>query len=446
VSSGTILPSSGGGANLVNQESVAADPKSSTAARAGKVDSLGQPEHIGTVVIGAGQAGLAVSHELTIRGVDHVVLERSRVAQAWRERWDSFTLVTPNWTMDLPGSPYAGPDPEGHVSRDAIVDYLEDYCSSWDVPVREGVAVKSVRAGNGSRFALETSLGRIGADNVVICSGSFQEPFHPPAGLLPAGLPVIDALEYRNPADLPPGKVLIIGSGQTGCQLAEELSVAGRDVFLSCGRAPWIPRRLDDLDTVTWLTRAGFYDEPLDSLPSPTSRLLANTQATGAGGGHDLHFRTLQQLGVILLGHLSGVDGWRAAFTDDLGASVAFGDARWDDTRALLTSALPRAGYPVPEMSVPSPFRYESVTEVNLHDIAVIIYAAGYRPDYRWIEFPVLDDAGFPITDAGTSVYPGLFFCGVHFMRIRRSAFMFGVGLDAAIVAESVAASPVQLD
>ncbi len=405
---------------------------------------MGQPEHIGTVVIGAGQAGLAVSHELTIRGVDHVVLERSRVAQSWRERWDSFTLVTPNWTMDLPGTPYAGPDPEGHVSRDAIVEYLEDYGARWDISVREGVAVESVRAGTGSRFALMTSLGPISADNVVVCTGSFQEPFRPPPGLLPAALHVIDAIEYRNPTDLPPGKVLIIGSGQTGCQFAEELSLAGRDVLLACGRAPWIPRRLDDLDTVTWLTRAGFYDQPLDSLPSPASRLLANTQATGAAGGHDLHFRTLQKLGVVLLGHLSGVDGSRASFADDLGASVAFGDARWDDTRALLTSALPGLGYTVPELPIPAPFRYESVTEVNIHDVAAIIYATGYRPNYRWIELPVLDDMGFPITDAGTTAYPGLYFCGVHFMRIRRSAFMFGVGLDAAIVAESLAASPVK--
>jgi putative flavoprotein involved in K+ transport len=406
------------------------------------VSAVNKPEHIGTVVIGAGQAGLAVSRELAARGVEHVVLEQSQVAQAWRDRWDSFTLVTPNWTMDLPGTPYAGSDPEGHVSRDAIVDYLDGYRSTWDVPVREGVAVESLRAGTGSRFALQTSAGPISADNVVVCIGSFHTPFRPPAGLLPAGLPVIDAVEYRNPAGLPPGKVLIIGSGQTGCQLAEELLLAGRGVFLSCGRAPWIPRRLDDLDTVTWLTRAGFYDQPLDVLPSPASRLLANTQATGAAGGHDLHFRTLQQLGVVLLGHLSGVDGYRASFVDDLGASVAFGDARWDDSRALLTSALPALGYAVPALPIPEPFRYEPVTEVDLHDIAVVIYAAGFRPDYRWIELPVFDGSGFPITDAGTSPHAGLFFCGVHFMRIRRSAFLFGVGLDAEIVAASVAASP----
>ncbi|WP_427015365.1 NAD(P)-binding domain-containing protein [Pseudarthrobacter sp. P1] len=137
-------------------------------------------EHVNTVVIGAGQAGLAVSRELGVHGVEHVVLERSRVAQAWRDRWDSFALVTPNWTMDLPGIPYAGPAPEGHVSRDEIISYLENYRSTWDAPVREGVAVNSLRAASGSRFELATSIGRIAADNVVVCTGSFQKPYRPP--------------------------------------------------------------------------------------------------------------------------------------------------------------------------------------------------------------------------------------------------------------------------
>ena len=252
-------------------------------------------EHVDTVVIGAGQAGLAVSRELGVHGVEHVILERSRVAQAWRDRWDSFTLVTPNWTMDLPGTPYAGPEPEGHVSRDEIIGYIENYRTTWAAPVQEGVTVTALRAARASGFELMTSLDRISADTVVVCTGAFQKPYRPPAGLLPPGVPVIDAIEYRNPAELPAGKVLVIGSGQTGCQLAEELFLAGRDVFLSCGRAPWLPRRLDDLDTVTWLHRVGFFDQPLSALPSPAGRLLANPQATGAAGGHDLHFRTLQR-------------------------------------------------------------------------------------------------------------------------------------------------------
>lgn len=397
-------------------------------------------DRIGAVVVGGGQAGLAVSRELGHRGVEHVVLEQARIAEAWRERWDSFTLVTPNWTMDLPGSPYCGDDPEGHVERDEIVGYLEDYSRTWSIPVREGVRVDALTAGRASRFRLATSGGPIEADIVVVCTGAFQRPHRPVADRLPAGLAVLDALDYRNPDALPDGKVLLIGSGQTGCQLAEELHRAGRDVFLSCGRAPWVPRRLDGSDIVTWLTRVDFFDEPLSHLPSPAVRLIANPQATGYAGGHDLHYRTLQQLGVVLLGRLISVDEHRARFDDDLAASVAFGDARWEDARRALRDGLPVKGYEVPELPVPEPFRYTPVTDIDLRGFGTVIFTSGYRPDFRWIDFPICDDLGYPITVDGASPHvPGLYFCGIHFMRVRRSGFMFGVGQDAAIVAQAIA-------
>jgi putative flavoprotein involved in K+ transport len=406
----------------------------------------GSAERIRTVVVGGGQAGLAVSRELGERGVEHVVIEQARVAQAWRDRWDSFTLVTPNWTMDLPGSPYRGDDPEGHVERDEIVRYLEDYSKTWRTPVREGVRVGTLTAGGSSRFELATSEGHIEADVVVMCTGAFQRPHRPVAGQFPVGLAVLDALDYRNPDALPNGKVLLIGSGQTGCQLAEELHRAGRDVFLSCGRAPWVPRRLDDLDIVTWLARVGFYDERLEDLPSPAGRLVANAQSTGEGGGHDLHYRTLQQLGVVLVGRIAGVDGRRARFDDDLAASVAFGDAWWEDARRMLCERLPAKGYRVPELTAPRPFRHTPVTDVDLRGFGAVIFTSGYRPDFGWIDFPLCDELGYPVTINGASLHvPGLYFCGIHFMRIRRSGFMYGVGEDAAIVAQTIAArAPTQ--
>lgn len=395
----------------------------------------------GVVVIGGGQAGLCVSRALGQRGVDHVVVERDRVASAWRSRWDSFTLVTPNWTLGLPGSPYAGDDPEGHVPRDAIVGYLEAYAQRWAVPVREGVSVEHISAGTTARFRLDTSDGPMDADCVVVCTGAFQHPFHPPTGVWPPGLAVLDATDYRNPAQLPDGKVLLIGSGQTGVQFAEELHLAGREVFLCCGRAPWLPRRLDGIDTVTWAHRVRFFDQPLAALPAPAGRLLANPQATGASGGHDLHYRTLQAVGVTLLGHLAAVDGHRATFADDLAASVAFGDARWADLCQALRDGLPALGYPIPDLPAPDPFRCAPVTDLDLHGFGAVIYTSGFRPDYRWINFPVTDALGFPITvDGASTTVAGLFFCGVHFMRIRRSGFLFGVGDDAEIVASAVAA------
>jgi putative flavoprotein involved in K+ transport len=393
------------------------------------------------VVIGAGQAGLAVSHELAAVGVDHVVLERAVVADAWRRRWDSFTLVTPNWTLDLPGSPYAGDDPDGHVPRDDIVAYLEAYAAGHAGEIREGVRVDGLGPGGPGRFRLDTSDGPIDADVVVVCTGAYQRPHRPPAAAaLPADLFVVDAGDYTGPGGLPDGEVLVVGSGQSGVQIAEELHLDGRAVTLSCGRAPWAPRRLGDLDIVTWLTRAGFYDQPRSALAGPADRLVANLQATGANGGHDLHYRVLQAMGVRLAGHLAGVAGHRALFADDLAESVAFGDARYADVRRILSDRLGEEAA-VPPMPDPPPWRAAPVHEVDLRGFGAVVLTAGFRPDYtRWIRFPVFDDLGFPVVgdDLSTAV-PGLHFCGVHFLRTRRSSLLFGVGADAALLARTIA-------
>ena len=393
-----------------------------------------------TIVIGGGQAGLSVSRELLAAGVDHVVLERAAVAQAWRQRWDSFTLVTPNWTLDLPGSPYIGDDPEGHVGRDEIVAYLEAYAAGQAGEVREGVRVDSLGPAGSGQLRLDTNVGPIDADVVVVCTGAYQRPHRPPAtAALPAGLLVLDASDYTNPGALPDGEVLVVGSGQSGVQIAEELHIDGRGVTLACGRAPWSPRRLGRLDIVTWLTRAGFYDQPRSTL-GDSGRLVANLQATGANGGHDLHYRVLQATGVRLAGHLVGVAGHRAWFADDLAESVAFGDARYVDMRQILLDRLGAQVFAVAEMPDPPPFRCVPVHEVDLRGFGAVILTAGFRPDYRtWIHFPIFDDLGFPVVhDDLSSVVPGLYFCGVHFLRTRRSSLLFGVGADAALLARTI--------
>ena len=421
---------------------------SSTYRPAGEVSELEGLGDAQVVVIGAGQAGLAVSHELSELGVGHVVLERARVGQTWRDHWDSFCLVTPNWTMSLPGFPYAGDDPEGFAPRDEIVGYLERYALSIGAPVREGVGVDSLEPGSKGRFLLRTSAGDMEAESVVVCTGAFQRPYRPDAAAtFPPGLLVIDAEGYRNPAALPPGKVLVIGSGQTGCQISEELHEAGREVFLACGRAPWAPRQLDGRDIVSWLCETTFFDMSVDTLPSPAARLGANVQATGARGGHDLHYRTLQTMGVQLLGRLTGVDGHRASFADDLAESVAFGDARYADIRAALSNQLAAKGMAVPELPDPPPFCADPPRELDLHVFGVVICTTGFRPDYaRWVRFPAVDATGFPLThDGASTVVPGLFFCGVHYLRKRKSSTLFGVGEDAAIVAQSIARNRSEL-
>jgi cation diffusion facilitator CzcD-associated flavoprotein CzcO len=312
------------------------------------------PERIGTVVIGGGQAGLSVSRELTHAGVEHVVLERGRVAQTWRGRWDSFCLVTPNWSVQLPGHPYDGDDPDGFMPRNELVAHLERYAAAVDAPVREGVEVSSLRPHPEGGFELESSGGEIVASAVVLSTGAYQRP-HRPAGAatLPADLLQIDAEEYRNPRELPDGPVLVVGSGQSGCQIAEELHEAGRDVFLACGRAGWAPRRIADRDVVWWLDAAGDFEDRVEDLPEARSRLVANVQASGHGGGHDLHYRTLQRIGVTLLGHFLGAEGRRARFASDLADSVAFGDQRNAKVMDGFRKAAARLG--LPELEIPDP-------------------------------------------------------------------------------------------
>lgn len=405
-------------------------------------------DRVDVVIVGAGQAGLAVSRELTQAGVAHVVLEKGKVGQSWRGRWDSFCLVTPNWFLQLPGHPYDDGDPDGFMPRDDVVAYLEGHAAEFDAPVWEGIEVTALRPGPDGGFLLETSAGEIAARTVVLSTGAYQRPYRPAgADTLPPDLLQIDVEDYRNPAELPPGPMLVVGSGQSGCQIAEELHQAGRQVFLACGRAPWFPRRLGNRDLAWWALETGFLDAPLSSLPSPAARLAANVQATGAGGGHDLHYRTLRKLGVSLLGHFLGADGRHARFAPDLGDSVAWGDERNAQLMDLVRKLVAERGLPLPEISEPEPFNADSPEELNLSGFGAVVFTGGFRPDYgSWVHFPGgFDELGFPVHEEGAStVAPGLYFVGVHFLRKRKSSLLNGVGEDAAIVARQIAAPQAQ--
>ena len=263
------------------------------------------------------------------------------MAETWRRRWDSFHLVTPNWTLSLPGAPYDGDDPEGFVARDEIVAFLERYAAG--LPVRTGVAVNSLEPGDGARFLLRTSDGDLSTEAVIICTGAYQRPHRPTFdGRFPPEVTVLDAEDYHNPSALPAGRVMVVGSGQTGCQIAKELCESGREVFLACGRAGWGPRRPDGRDIVTWLDETTWFRTPVSALPTPQARLLGSMQGTGKAGGHDLHYRTLQAMGVELLGRLTGVEGHRAGFADDLVDSVAWADARYAAVGELLAGSARR--------------------------------------------------------------------------------------------------------
>lgn len=387
-----------------------------------------------------------MSHELTASGVEHILLERGRLGSAWRARWDSFCLVTPNWSVRLPGGRYDGPDPDGYMPRDEVVALLERYARSFAAPVREGVAVRSlVRSGDG--FMLDTSEGQLATEAVVVATGSYQRPYRPAASAsLPGRLQMIDAADYRRPADLAPGGVLIVGGGQSGCQIAEELVASERAVFLSAGRVPWVPRRIGGRDIVQWHEETGYFDEPRAALASPEVRVAGNQQVAGGANGHDLNYRVLRGLGVTLVGHLRGASGDRVHFASDLAASVAYGDARFNDLRRRVREHCAKIGAVAPEMPDPEPFDATAPDSLSIDSFGAVIFACGFRPDYSsWIRVPGAFDAmGFPLEHDGASVAtPGLYFCGVPFMRKRKSSLLIGVGEDAVVVANSIAHRPV---
>jgi putative flavoprotein involved in K+ transport len=396
-------------------------------------------ESVAVAIVGGGQAGLATSRELTKTGLQHVVLERGRVAQTWRNRWDSFCLVSPNWAIQLPDGHYTGPEPDGFMPRDEFVAYLERYAAESGAPIHEHVDVNSVESLAAGGFVLRTSAGDIYADAVVLATGAYQRP-HRPAGAqtLPTELVQIDVDAYRNEQALPAGKVLIIGSGLSGCQIAEELNEAGWDVVLACGRAPWALRRFGGRDFLWWAQETGFLDGRLDTLPAPEARLFG---APVLGRGHELHLRTLQARGVTLTGHFLGATHGRALFVPDLDQSVAWGDERYLQFRRLVDNLVSTRGLDPPVLDDPEPFTSSAPNSIDLADIGSVIFAAGFRPDYRsWLPWPdAFDTWGFPLTQDGAStVVPGLYFVGVHFMRKRKSSLLIGVGEDAAIVAQQI--------
>jgi putative flavoprotein involved in K+ transport len=392
-------------------------------------------------VIGAGQAGLATSWFLTQSGVDHVVLEAGGVADTWRKRrWDSFCLVTPNWSVQLPGAKYDGADPDGFLPLAELVDYFQSWAESFDAPVEENSPVTSLEADDGG-FLLSVPSGKLKARTVVVATGAFQRP-HRPAGAeaLSDGVTQLFAEEYHNPEALPPGAVLVIGSGQTGCQLAEELHKAGRKVFLACGRCVWVPRVLEGRDIVWWMIESGFMDRTPDKLPSPMARLLGNPQATGHGGGRDLNFRLLNDMGVELVGRYLGADGSKIRFADDVATSVDFGDARLADLLKFIEAYCASIGATPPRLEMPPPLRIKTRTELDIAQdrIGAVIWTSGYRPDYGWVKFPVCDDMGFPVQTDGRTKVPGLYFMGVHWMRKNKSSILYGVGEDAGVVAQHI--------
>ncbi len=399
-------------------------------------------EHFTVAVVGGGQAGLCMSYLLKQRGASHVVLEGKRIASAWRdERWDSFCLVTPNWQCRLPGHPYAGNDPHGFMGKDEIVHYVESYARRFELPVREGVRVNAVKPGPGA-FELETSAGSLTAEQVVVATGGYHRPRVPGYA---AELPVkqLHSSEYRSAAALPPGAVLVVGTGQSGCQIAEDLHLAGRAVHLAVGSAPRCARRHRGRDVVDWLEEMGHYALPIDKQANPEElRERANHYVTGRAGGHDLDLRRFALEGMRLYGPLSGVEQGRLRFAPRLREHLDHADDVYRSINRSIDAHIAQLGLAIPsEPEYVAPWTPEvEPTELELatSGISSIVWATGFHTDFGWVQAPAFDARGKVVHQRGVTSVPGLFFLGLPWLHTWGSGRFSGVGADAEHIVEQM--------
>jgi putative flavoprotein involved in K+ transport len=397
-------------------------------------------KQVAAVIVGAGQTGLAMSRCLTERSVDHVALERGEIANSWRTgRWDSLRLLTPNWQSRLPGYSYQGDDPGGFMSMPEVVDYLSTYAATIDAPVEEHTEVYSVGQ-NPDGFVVRTSAGEWRARTVVIASGPYHVAEVPEgAGAVPPGVASVTPAEYRNPDQLDEGGVLVVGAAATGVQLADEIQRSGRPVTLAVGGHVRAPRTYRGMDIMWWLDGAGVLDERYDEVDDVVrARHVASFQLVGSPSGATVDLNYLQDIGVRIVGRLGGItDEGTAQFSGSLPNQCALADLKlgrlldtldgWATSRGLdreIDAPMRPAATRVPELP-------PLLMSLCSGEIKTVIWATGYRPEYPWLDVPVLDGKGRVRHDGGITPVPGLYLMSANFLRRRRSTFIDGAGDDA---------------
>lgn len=408
---------------------------------------VSQTQHIDTIVIGGGQSGLAMSYLLTRQGKDHIVLEKAnRIGESWRNRWDSFTLVTPNWQLQLPGYPYDGDDPDGFLSREEVVAYLEGYAASFNPPVEFGCKVTAVEKNqSGEGYRVYTDEETYTCANVVVAAGTFQKPRIPECSSNAENeFTQIHSSEYRNPDSLPDGGVLVVGSGQSGTQIARELHESGREVCLSVSNVGRLPRRYRGKDGMWWGVQIGMTDQTVDDLDSREERFAPNPQISGKDGGQEINLHEFARDGIRLAGYLEDIDGRRAGFAQNLHENLAAADQMAAQFRKGVDKYIRETGMDLPEETVNEPqdgFQQEEIPELDLRKVGIttVLWATGYRWDYSWIDLPVFDEYGYPVQKRGVTGYPGLYFLGLHWLHKLKSGLFLGVGEDAEHVAGHLA-------
>jgi putative flavoprotein involved in K+ transport len=403
-------------------------------------------EKIETLIVGGGQAGLAMSEHLSRRGMPHLIVERHRIAERWRsERWDSLVANGPAWHDRFPGRAFSDIDPDGFAPASKIVEYFVAYAEQITAPICCGVEVKSLhRKADGSGFRAETSTGVIDAVNVVAATGPFQRPIIPAAVPADAGIVQLHSNAYRNPAQLPKGAVLVIGAGSSGAQIADELLRAGKRVYLSVGPHSRPPRRYRGRDYCWWLGVLGIWDA---KTPDPSMEHVT-IAVSGAHGGETVDFRRFAASGMSLLGRAETFKDGVMHFAPDLAANIARGDADYLATLDAADVYAAREGLDLPEepdarkIDPDPPCVGNPIRQLNLADVGVtsIVWATGYALDFGWLKVDAFDEKGRPAHRRGVSEVPGLYFLGLSWLSRRASAFIWGVWHDAEYLADNIAA------
>lgn len=401
------------------------------------------------VIIGAGGSGLSVSYHLTKLGLEHVILERGQPGNTWlEERWDSFHLVNPNWALRLHGFEYEGNDPDGYLSKSETVKMIGDYAASFSAPVRSNVEVTSLERACPSGYILRTQADDLIAENVVIATGAFGVPAYPQgASGMSSGITQLHSSQYKNASSIPEGAVLVIGSGQSGAQIMEDLFNAGRQVYLSVSSTGRRPRRYRGRDSSWWNNEMGGFDRTVEDVDSLDVRFGSSSHTSGTKGGHNIYLRAFARDGVKLLGRFSEGSGTHLTFEDNLQDSLKLIDDHAEKWRAGVDQYIIENDIDAPREPEPDPPEImqikvpEAPTQLDLQraGISTVIWATGFRYDYSWIKLPLTGNRGYPVQRHGVTAWPGLYFTGLHWMYSAKSAQFIGVSEDARYVADHIA-------